>query len=261
MVRHSGNGCQTPHIPEEDIKARFLTAFNILMNDRQGLIDDCRMAQTALCDTSAIDIELTKVRSELGVVSELSRKAIYENARTAMSQSEWSGRDISYLEHHKQASQRLEELEAQKRERLGKGKILEGFIRDIQSRELAITEFDEKLWLAAIDKVTVSRDDSMTFRFRNGQRSGLNAKYINQRLACGRAVFRAMEINEYNYTNGYVPYFKSYCAYSSIIALISHNSKSLKSTCGKYNLAEATCGNKKLLSTCAFPVLINTSTG
>jgi len=59
-------------------------------------------------------------------------------------------------------------LEAQKRERLGKDKILEGFIREIQKRELAITEFDERLWLAVIDQVKVSRDGSITFKFKNG---------------------------------------------------------------------------------------------
>ena len=165
-----GNGCQTPHITEEDVKARFLTAFNILMNDRQELIEDCRMAQAVLCDTSEIDVELAEVRSELEVVSELSRKAIYENARTAMSQSEWSERNNSYLERHKQASHRLEELEVRKRERLGKAKILEGFIRDIQNRPLAVTEFDEKLWLAVIDQVKVGRDGAMTFLFKNGSK-------------------------------------------------------------------------------------------
>ena len=59
-------------------------------------------------------------------------------------------------------------MEAQKRERLGKGKTLEGVIREIQTRELAITEFDEKLWLAVVDHVVVGRDGSMTFRFKNG---------------------------------------------------------------------------------------------
>ena len=140
------------------------------MDDRQGMIEDCRLAQSVLCDTSGIDAELAEVRSEIEVVSDLSRKAIYECARTAISQSEWSERNNSYLERHKQASHRLEELEAQKRERLGKGKILEGFIRDIQSRELVITEFDEKLWLAVVDQVKVSRDGAMTFLFKNGSK-------------------------------------------------------------------------------------------
>lgn len=41
-------------------------------------------------------------------------------------------------------------------------------IKDIESRPFAIAEFDEKLWLAVIDQVTVDPDAAMTFRFKNG---------------------------------------------------------------------------------------------
>jgi hypothetical protein len=148
--------------------ARFLTAFNRLMEIRDGLIEDCRLAQGVLCDTTAIDTELTELRSEIDVVTELSRKAIYENARTAVNQTEWAKRNNSYLERHRKASERVDVLEAVKRERLGKAKIIESFIRDIEKRPLAITEFDDKLWLAVVDTATVSRDGTMAFKFRNG---------------------------------------------------------------------------------------------
>ena len=59
-------------------------------------------------------------------------------------------------------------MEATKRERLGKAKIIEGFIKDIENRPLAITEFDDKLWLTVIDKATVGRDGTITFKFKNG---------------------------------------------------------------------------------------------
>ena len=62
----------------------------------------------------------------------------------------------------------MDELEATKRERLGKTKLIEVFIKDIESRPLVIAEFDEKLWLAIIDTATVAQDSTMTFRFRNG---------------------------------------------------------------------------------------------
>ena len=62
----------------------------------------------------------------------------------------------------------MDELEATKRERLGKTKLIEVFIKDIESRPLVIAEFDEKLWLAVIDTATVAQDSSITFRFRNG---------------------------------------------------------------------------------------------
>ncbi len=163
-----GNGCQTPHITEETIKVRFLHAFNSLMSNRNGLIEDCRLAQGVLCDTTAIDAQLTELRNEIEVVTELSRKAIFENAHKAVNQTEWAERNNAYLSRHRKASECVDELEATKRERLGKAKIIEGFIKDIENRPLAITEFDDKLWLTVIDTATVSRDGTMTFRFRNG---------------------------------------------------------------------------------------------
>ena len=59
-------------------------------------------------------------------------------------------------------------MEATKRERIGKAKTIDGFIKDIKSRPLVITEFDEKLWLAVIDTVMVAQDGTMTFKFKNG---------------------------------------------------------------------------------------------
>jgi site-specific DNA recombinase len=162
-----GKGCQTPHVTEDEIKARFLVAFNQLMSNRDGLIEDCRLAQGILCDTTAIDIEFAELRNEIEVVTELSRKAIYENARTTVDQTEWVERNNAYLERHRKASERVDELETVKRERLGKAKIIEGFIHNIQNRPLAITEFDENLWLAVIETVTVGQDGEMVFRFRN----------------------------------------------------------------------------------------------
>ena len=155
-------------LTEEVIKERFLDAFNQLMHNRDELIEDCRLAQNVFCDTTAIDTELAELFREIEVVTELSRKAIYENARSAVDQKEWTERNNAYLERHHKASKQVDELEAIKRERLGKGKIIEGFIKDIESRPLAIAEFDEKLWLAVIEQVTVNQDGAMTFRFKNG---------------------------------------------------------------------------------------------
>ena len=138
------------------------------MCNRNGLIEDCRLVQSVLCDATAIDAELVELHRELEVVTALSRNAVLENARTAVNQTEWSERNNAYLERHHRASKRVDELEATKRERLGKTKLIEVFIKDIESRPLVINEFSEKLWLAVIDTATVAQDSTMTFRFRNG---------------------------------------------------------------------------------------------
>jgi len=64
--------------------------------------------------------------------------------------------------------ERIETLESEKRRRQHKGRILETFIRNFTSSPEALTEFDEKLWTVSIDRVTVTTDDKLIFRFMDG---------------------------------------------------------------------------------------------
>ena len=96
--------CQTPHITEDEIKHRFLTAFNILMGGRDELLASCRLAQEVLCDCSAIETELAELQREIEVVSELTKKSIYENARFAVNQDEFNERHSGYMERHQMAT-------------------------------------------------------------------------------------------------------------------------------------------------------------
>ena len=103
------------------------------------------------------------------MVTELSKNAIYENARTPASQDEWSERNNSYLERHRKAIERVAELERLKRERQNKSLVLSNFIRGIESQPLVLEEFDEKLWAVSVEKVKVMVDGRMLFEFKDGK--------------------------------------------------------------------------------------------
>ena len=45
---------------------------------------------------------------------------------------------------------------------------METHLSSIASGPLILTEFDGKLWTAAIDRVTVMPDDTCVFRFKDG---------------------------------------------------------------------------------------------
>jgi len=98
-------------ITEDDIKQRFLIAFNTLMDGREELITDCRLSQNILCECSELDTELEELGREIEVVIELSRKAIYESAHVAFSQDEFNERNNGYMERHRKATERIAELE------------------------------------------------------------------------------------------------------------------------------------------------------
>jgi site-specific DNA recombinase len=160
--------CSTPHITEDEIKQRFLKAFNILMGDRDEVLSNCRLAQEVLCNCTEIDAELKELRREIDVVAELLRKAVYENARIAQNQDEFNERNNRYWERHRKATERFNQLEEMKRERQAKSLSLGTFIRELESSPSVVEEFDERLWAVAVDKVTVTKDGKLHFRFKDG---------------------------------------------------------------------------------------------
>lgn len=159
--------CKTPHVTEDEVKEKFLEAFNSIFEYREELITNCRLAQKSLCDCTELDAKLTELHQEIEVVAEISRKAIYENAHVAINQEEWQERNNGYLEMHRKALEQVARIEKLKRERQNKFLMLETFIKGIESRPLVLEEFDEKLWMVAVDTVTVQTSGKLIFKFKD----------------------------------------------------------------------------------------------
>ena len=126
--------CRTPHLTEDEIKQRFLIAFNTMMGSRNELLANCRLIQDSLTDCSEIYKEIADLQREIEVVSELTRKAINENAKTAIDQEEFSNINNDYILRYKKYKERLAELEELRLRRSEKRKSLETFISDIENR-------------------------------------------------------------------------------------------------------------------------------
>lgn len=160
--------CTTPHLTEDEIKARFMTAYNNLILDKEKLLDDCRAMQAALTDCSAIDTEMEKLLQEMEVVKELIRKCVEDNSRHAQDQEEYSRRYKNYVVQYETAKSRAEKLEEQELERRVKANSMNGFMMALSESDGGISEFDPKLWSALVDTVTIHHDGRLVFRFMNG---------------------------------------------------------------------------------------------
>ncbi len=161
---HGEKKCETPHITEDELKRRFLTAFNTLMGSREELLENCRLAQKTLCDCAALDQEIENLRREQQATAELARQAIHENARSAVHGTGGDG----CLQRYTDITERLTGLEAKREKLKEKSRVLGKFIRDIQNQPLVLEEFDEMLWTAIVDHVTVLVDRQLRFFFKDG---------------------------------------------------------------------------------------------
>ena len=163
--------CMTPHLDEEQLKIRFLPAFDTLLDCKEALLKNCEQVRSMHTDCSAIDAELAELLREIDVVTELTRKCIEENAVNIQSQDDYLIRYNGYVERNDAANAKVAALEQGRTLRLARADAFDTFIRTVKDLDTAPAEFDDKLWQKTIDTVTVMNDRTLVFRFQNGMES------------------------------------------------------------------------------------------
>lgn len=84
--------CQTPNLTEEEIKAAFVEAFNILLSDKKRCIDRLTERLSELGDTKRLESELMLAREKHKNLMENLRQYMEANTREVQDQVEYTRR-------------------------------------------------------------------------------------------------------------------------------------------------------------------------
>ena len=160
--------CTTPHFSEEQIKDRFIAALNQLLDHRDEVLANCEQVRDTLTDCSAIDAEIEELVREIEVVTELTRKCVEENARTAQDQGTYLARYNEYCDRYNTLAAKVNELQGQRELRQARGDGFNLFIRSFQKLNATVTAFDDRLWQTLLDTVIVQKNGTLAFKFNNG---------------------------------------------------------------------------------------------
>ena len=163
-----GQKCKTPSLTEGQIKSLFIEAYNIAMEDKTRVLEDCALMIEYICDCSELDAEIETLTEELKVVSELVSQCVNENARKKQSQEEYAKKYNSLVCRYEKAEKRLNELSLEKSARINKEREIQVFIETLRNTPAFITKFDEELWITLVDKVEVLHDNMCVVYFKNG---------------------------------------------------------------------------------------------
>lgn len=163
-----GKSCRTPHYDEEEIKERFLKAYNILTGDKEALLEDCRIIQNTLTDTTEIDKKLVELSRESEIVSELMQKSIDENACMVQSQEDYNERYAAYEAKYDELDEKIRDLKEKKKKQKMQYRAIGAFMLEIMECDKPLNTFDDKLWIATIDTVTAYHDGRLVFKFKTG---------------------------------------------------------------------------------------------
>ncbi len=164
---HNRHRCTTPHFDEQEIQERFVAAINAVLGSKEALMDDCRTILKALTDCTELEAQANELTSEIDIVSELVRRCVDENATSAGSQEEYAAKYKALSLRFERASSQLAEVKKEIADRKARAADIGDFMFEVQELD-AITQFDKKLWLSTVDRVTAYNDGRLVFQFRNG---------------------------------------------------------------------------------------------
>lgn len=167
--------CQTPHLTEDEVKEMFVRAYNETMKDKTKVIEDTEAVIGMLTNTDEIDKRIASFTSEIEIVSELVKKLIRDNSSAAQSQDDYQAKYNELSSRYDEAKKALEEAMQDKIYKQGQGIKLQSFLESLKQKESVLDEWNEELWMIMVEKATVHRDKSITFKFYNGKETTIAA--------------------------------------------------------------------------------------
>lgn len=161
--------CETPIKSEDELKCLFIKVYNLLMVDREQLIDDCLDVKKLLADTTQEDLEIAELEKQLSSIAEQVEQMIRTNASNAQDQDENSKCFDELCVRYDQVKKAYDKAVAERHVKNSKAVQLDAFIAYIQKSETVITEWSSDIWNVLVESGTVHRDGSITFKFKNGK--------------------------------------------------------------------------------------------
>ena len=93
---------------------------------------------------------------------------IRRNATKTQKQDEYNEQYEKYEQKSYEIKKDISAVQAKIARRLSRKELLDAMMRELETADLTLPEFDEKLWRIMVENVTVGLDGEMLFKFRNG---------------------------------------------------------------------------------------------
>ena len=161
--------CETPHLTEDEIKKLFIRAYNIIMSDRDRLINDTQEVIELLTNTAELDDKITSLNTELDIVSEMVRQMVNQNSKVLQSQVEYQKKYNDLATRYNKIKAKLDDCINERAYKLGQSTKLNLFLKRLEDAEIMLNEWEDEIWFLMINKAIVHKDKSITFIFLNGK--------------------------------------------------------------------------------------------
>ena len=149
--------CTTPHLYEPEIQQKFLNAFSRYFGQKDVIIKNCLFVLNQLKIQDEHNIEL---QAEFDEINKQLKEYI-----------ESGGTDSNYSELNARYEEIAAKIDAEEQlaiDRKGRIAKMQEILRVLKNTDSILETFDENIWTALVETLTVFHDGSMVFLFKDG---------------------------------------------------------------------------------------------
>lgn len=169
-----GTLCATPHLREESLESAFVTAFNRILGSKAQYIRQFEELMPLLADTTTLEASREKLLAEQGEAEKQFRRCIKENTRMVQDQEEYEQQIASLTGRITSLGGQITAAEDEILECAARKEKIRRFLQELQQAGDIVTGFDENLWNATVDTLTVLTEKEMVVTFRDSTEIPVN---------------------------------------------------------------------------------------
>jgi len=159
--------CKTPHLSEEEIKQKFIDAYNITVEDKDRIIADTNKVILLLTNTEELDKRIIELENELQAQSKLIKRLLKDNSKIITNSETYNMKYKKLSERFNEIKDELDSLKVERNKRENKSLKMNAFLINLKKAPNHLTEWNELTWRLLVEKATVHRDKRITFTFNN----------------------------------------------------------------------------------------------
>jgi Zn-dependent M32 family carboxypeptidase len=160
--------CQTPHLYEEDLKKAFVDGFNKHIENKEEIVRNYDAAVKVIFNTKELEKELLKHQNDFQLIVKEIQMLVDQNASTAQDQSEYQNEYNFLVEKYEHTKNKMAKIENEIKNKAARRLEMKEFINRLKNTEEILTQFNEELFLATVEKIIIQADSKMVIVFKDG---------------------------------------------------------------------------------------------
>ncbi len=145
-----------------------MKAVNAVIPEKDELIANTKVMMRTLCDTTELEVEQSRLLTEMDAVAAMVERIVAENKAAVMDQGEYQRHRNELVIRYESAKDGYERVSGEISDRQGRWKVYMRFIGGLQRLDGFCKGFDEELWTALLDHATVYAKGDIQFTFKAG---------------------------------------------------------------------------------------------